>query len=73
MKKQSTGKPTSKKAKVLSALQAGQKVTRKSAASRYQVVNLRATIADLRKNDGYKILTSYNKANEVVYTLQTKR
>jgi hypothetical protein len=63
-------KTKSKKAKVLSALESGQKVTRKSAASRFKVVNLRATIADLRNNDGYtNILTNYNKANEVVYTI----
>lgn len=60
----------SKKAKVLSALESGQKITRKTALSRYKVVNLRATIADLRNNDGYtNIVTNYNKTNEVVYSM----
>jgi hypothetical protein len=60
----------SKKAKVLSALEAGQVVTRKSALSRYKVVNLRATIATLRNVDGYEnIVTNYNKKGEVTYTI----
>jgi biotin operon repressor len=63
---------TSKKAKVLSALESGQKVTRKLAASRFKVVNLRATIADLRNNGGYNILTNYNNSGEVVYTMTKK-
>lgn len=68
-----TKTPKSKKSKVLSALTSGQKVTRKSAASKYQVVNLRATIADLRNNDGYtNILTNYNNAGEVVYTMKKR-
>lgn len=69
MKKTNSSKTLSKRTKVLNALENGQKVTRISALNRYKVVNLRATIADLRKNGGYNIVTSYNKKNEVVYTL----
>lgn len=42
-----------KKARVLSALKAGKGITRKSAEKQFGVVNLRATISDLRNNDGY--------------------
>lgn len=61
---------TSKKQRVLSALQSGQKLTRAVALSRYKVVNLRATIADLRNNDGYlNIQTNYNNNGQVVYSM----
>lgn len=69
MRKTNSSKTTSKRTKVLNALENGQKVTRASALNRYKVVNLRATIADLRKNGKYNIVTSYNKKNEVVYTI----
>lgn len=69
MKKTQSTKTLSKKAKVLNALENGTKVTRLLAETRYKVVNLRATIADLRNKDGYNIETNYNKKNEVVYTL----
>lgn len=46
-------KNTPKKARVLSALKAGRGVTRKSALAQFGVENLRATISDLRNNDGY--------------------
>lgn len=61
---------TSKKAKVLSALKAGKSVTRNNALSRFKVQNLRATIADLRNNDGYakNIVTGTAKDGSVVYT-----
>ncbi len=72
-KTKTTKKSTSKKSKVLSALKAGKGVTRTSAEKQFGVVNLRATIADLRKNDGYtKIKTDYvtTKGTTVVkYTL----
>ena len=68
-KTNSTKKTVSKRTKVLNALENGQKVTRANALSRYKVVNLRAVIADLRNNGNYPIVTSYNKKNEVVYTL----
>ncbi len=56
---------TSKKAKVLNALRAGTKVTRKLAMSRYEAKNLRAIIAELRNNDGYNknIKTDYSNVN----------
>lgn len=59
-----------KKAKVLNALKAGKGVTRKSAYSQFEVENLRATIADLRNNDGYakNILTGTQKDGSVKYT-----
>jgi hypothetical protein len=65
----STKKTVSKRTKVLNALENGQKVTRANALSRYKVVNLRAVIADLRNNSNKNIVTSYNKKNEVVYTI----
>lgn len=69
MRKTNSSKTTNKRTKVLNALQNGQKVTRANALSRYKVVNLRATIADLRKNSNVNIVTSYNKKDEVVYTI----
>lgn len=55
---------TPKKAQVLSALKAGKGVTRKTALTQFKVENLRATISDLRNNDGYKkIKTNIVKAN----------
>jgi len=69
MRKTNSSKTTSKRTKVLNALENGQKVTRANALSRYKVVNLRAVIADLRNNANKNIVTSYNKKNEVVYTI----
>lgn len=46
-------KKPANKALVLGALKKGKGVTRKSAETQFGVVNLRATISDLRKNDGY--------------------
>lgn len=63
---------TSKKAKVLSALKSGKGVTRKTASTRFGVVNLRATIADLCNNDGVRINTNIVKSKGekfVKYTL----
>lgn len=63
---------TSKKSKVLSALKSGKGVTRKTAETRFGVVNLRATIADLRNNDNVKINTNIVKSKGekfVKYTL----
>lgn len=56
---------TSKKAKVLNALRAGTKVTRKLAMSRFEAKNLRAIIAELRNYDGYNknIKTAYSTTN----------
>jgi len=49
-----TGKTkTAKKAQVLSALKAGKTLTYETARTRFGVENLRATISDLRLNDGY--------------------
>ena len=56
--KTKTKKKPANKALVLSALKAGKGVTRKSAAKQFDVVNLRATISDLRNNDGYNIKTN---------------
>ena len=65
----SKSKNTPKKFKVLSALKAGTGITCKNAKSRFDVKNLRATIFDLRKNDGYKknILTTEAKDGSVKY------
>jgi hypothetical protein len=66
----SKSQKTTKKSKVLSALKSGKGVTRKTALAQYKVVNLRATIADLRNNDGYSnIKTVTTKNGEVKYTM----
>jgi hypothetical protein len=48
-----TKKRTPNKTLVLKALKAGKGVTRASAQKQFGVENLRATISDLRNNDGY--------------------
>lgn len=61
---------SSKKSRVLSALESGKGVTRQSAEKRFGVQNLRAIIADLRNNDGYtNIVTDYTSTGAVKYTI----
>ena len=50
----------SKRARVLVALTKGQKLTAKQISSRFGVANPSATISDLRRRDGKKVVVTHN-------------
>jgi hypothetical protein len=59
-----------KKQRILTALKSGRSITKKVALKQYNVQNLRATISDLRKNDGYSnIKTLTTKSGETKYAM----
>ena len=50
----------SKRARVLVALTKGQKLSAKQITSRFGVANPSATISDLRRRDGQKVVITHN-------------
>lgn len=61
-------KITSKRARVLTALAKGQKLTAKQITSRFGVANPSATISDLRRRDGQKVVIARTTAKNGVTT-----
>lgn len=58
----------SKRARVLVALSKGQKLTAKQIGSRFGIANPSATISDLRRRDGQKVVVSRTTTKKGVTT-----
>ncbi len=57
-----------KRARVLTALVKGEKLTAKQITSRFKVANPSATISDLRRRDGQKVVITRTTAKNGVVT-----